>query len=122
MDGPFLLFIVFFQRGTQKVSKLCRILVGCFLLLIADRLYLALQGTVSWLDWLYFLSTVKIAITLIKYIPQAYYNYRRQSTKGVAIQGKARKIYFIHLMNSILPSFGNYMSWGEHYEFDKNVM
>ena len=104
------------------MSKLCRILVGCFLLLIADRLYLALQGTVSWLDWLYFLSTVKIAITLIKYIPQAYYNYRRQSTKGVAIQGKARKIYFIHLMNSILPSFGNYMSWGEHYEFDKNVM
>ena len=70
------------QRGTQKVSTTCRILVGCFLLLILDRLYLAIFGTVSWLDWLYFLSMVKIGITLLKYIPQAHFNYQRQSTRG----------------------------------------
>ena len=70
------------QRGTQKVSITCRILVGCFLLLILDRFYLAIFGTVSWLDWLYFLSMVKIGITLLKYIPQAHFNYQRQSTRG----------------------------------------
>ena len=73
------------QRGTQKVSTTCRILVGCFLLLILDRLYLAIFGTVSWLDWLYFLSMVKIGITLLKYIPQAHFNYQRQSTRGWSI-------------------------------------
>ena len=73
------------QRGTQKVSTTCRILVGCFLLLILDRLYLAIFGTVSWLDWLYFLSMVKIGITLLKYIPQANFNYQRQSTRGWTI-------------------------------------
>ena len=75
----------FFQRGTQKISTTCRILVGCFLLLILDRLYLAIFGTVSWLDWLYFLSMVKIGITLLKYIPQAHFNYQRQSTRGWTI-------------------------------------
>ena len=73
------------QRGTQKVSTTCRILVGCFLLLILDRFYLAIFGTVSWLDWLYFLSMVKIGITLLKYIPQAHFNYQRQSTRGWTI-------------------------------------
>ena len=52
------------------------------MLLILDRLYLAIFGTVSWLDWLYFLSMVKIGITLLKYIPQAHFNYQRQSTRG----------------------------------------
>ena len=75
----------FLQRGTQKISTTCRILVGCFLLLILDRLYLAIFGTVSWLDWLYFLSMVKIGITLLKYIPQAHFNYQRQSTRGWTI-------------------------------------
>ena len=76
---------IFLQRGTQKISTTCRILVGCFLLLILDRLYLAIFGTVSWLDWLYFLSMVKIGITLLKYIPQAHFNYQRQSTRGWTI-------------------------------------
>jgi len=74
-----------YERGTQKISTTCRILVGCFLLLILDRLYLAIFGTVSWLDWLYFLSMVKIGITLLKYIPQAHFNYQRQSTRGWTI-------------------------------------
>src|SRR5690606_8007793 len=36
----------------------------------------------KWLDWLYFLSYVKMAITLIKYVPQAVLNYTRKSTVG----------------------------------------
>jgi cystinosin len=34
------------------------------------------------LDYIYFLSYVKVGITCMKYIPQVYYNYRRRSTVG----------------------------------------
>ena len=78
-------FLQIFQRGGQCVSITCRSFLGCFLLLISDRLYLAMFGTVTWLDWLYFLSMVKISITLLKYMPQAYFNYQRQSTQGWTI-------------------------------------
>ena len=37
------------------------------------------------LDYLYIFSYVKLVITIIKYIPQAWYNYRRKSTIGWSI-------------------------------------
>ena len=39
----------------------------------------------SWLDYLYMLSFVKIAVTLIKYIPQVILNIHRRSTLGFSI-------------------------------------
>jgi len=39
----------------------------------------------STLDYLYLLSYVKIAVTLIKYIPQVILNFRRKSTSGWSI-------------------------------------
>lgn len=36
----------------------------------------------SWLNWLYFLSFVKLGISLVKYIPQVLLNYKRKSTVG----------------------------------------
>jgi len=39
----------------------------------------------SWLAWLYWLSAVKLGVTLSKYFPQAYLNYRRKSTVGWSI-------------------------------------
>jgi cystinosin len=42
-------------------------------------------AVVHWLDFLYYCSYIKLAITLIKYIPQAVMNYRRQSTVGWSI-------------------------------------
>lgn len=38
-----------------------------------------------WLDFLQYCSYVKLGITLIKYIPQAYMNFRRKSTVGWSI-------------------------------------
>lgn len=35
-----------------------------------------------WLDFLYGLSYIKLVMTVVKYIPQAYMNYLRKSTKG----------------------------------------
>jgi cystinosin len=39
----------------------------------------------TWLGCLYVLSYVKLAITLVKYIPQAFMNFRNKSTKGWSI-------------------------------------
>mmetsp|Transcript_13892 Transcript_13892/g.33595 ORF Transcript_13892/g.33595 Transcript_13892/m.33595 type:complete len:366 (-) Transcript_13892:1164-2261(-) len=39
----------------------------------------------NWLDYLYILSTVKVMISLIKYIPQVILNYQRKSTAGWSI-------------------------------------
>lgn len=40
---------------------------------------------VHWLDFLYACSYIKLCITLIKYMPQAFMNYRRKSTNGWSI-------------------------------------
>ena len=55
------------------------------MLLGIDRFYLCLTTSFEWLDLLNYLSVVKLLITLLKYIPQAYMNFRRKSTYGWAI-------------------------------------
>ena len=39
----------------------------------------------DWLTWVYFLSYIKLAITLVKYVPQVYMNYIRRSTEGFSV-------------------------------------
>ena len=63
----------------------CRLVVGGLLLLICDRFYMSVTGVLEWLDWLYFLCVVKVLIVFLKYVPQAYFNFRRKSTKGWSI-------------------------------------
>lgn len=46
---------------------------------------LAISEVINWLDFLYYCSYIKLIITLIKYVPQAFYNYKRQSTIGWSI-------------------------------------
>ena len=67
------------------MSNVCRIVIGSMILLISDRLYLAIMGSLEWLDWLYFLALLKLIITLLKYMPQAYLNFSRKSTQGWAV-------------------------------------
>ena len=78
-------FFTHFQRGTQKVSKICKgILIGITLFLVIS-FFIVLGHFMEYLDFLYFCSYVKLFITLIKYIPQAYLNFRRKSTFGWSI-------------------------------------
>ncbi|KAM9461763.1 cystinosin [Clarias gariepinus] len=74
-----------YERGGQKVSK-----VAIFLLVVAwtfafVTLFVAVAQKISWLTYLYYFSYIKLGVTLIKYIPQAYMNYQRQSTQGWSI-------------------------------------
>lgn len=74
-----------YERGGQKVSwtALFFLLIGWTFALVS--LFLAVAKQISWLDYLYYFSYIKLAVTLIKYVPQAYMNYRRQSTEGWSI-------------------------------------
>ncbi|KAJ3103652.1 hypothetical protein HDU96_009195 [Phlyctochytrium bullatum] len=51
------------------------------LVLLADVAF----GTAQLLDVVYYLSVVKMTVTLIKYVPQAYLNMRNKSTEGWSI-------------------------------------
>lgn len=58
------------QRGAQRISwtALSLLLTGWTFALVT----LALAGTrrISWLDFLYYCSYIKLAVTLVKYVPQ----------------------------------------------------
>lgn len=74
-----------FQRGEQRVSIMARSILTIFFLCVLTLIILASTAVVHWLDFLYACSYIKLCITLIKYMPQAYMNYRRKSTNGWSI-------------------------------------
>mmetsp|Transcript_7392 Transcript_7392/g.16151 ORF Transcript_7392/g.16151 Transcript_7392/m.16151 type:complete len:172 (-) Transcript_7392:26-541(-) len=71
----------FKSQGLSKVmqSLLLGICITCssFALII----FLGI-GQLSWLDFMYLLSLVKVLITFCKYVPQVMMNARRKSTVG----------------------------------------
>ncbi|XP_043271892.1 cystinosin homolog [Venturia canescens] len=75
----------FYEIGNQRVSTTARIIHGIFATFVLITAILGIVKTIAWLDFLYYCSYVKLAITLIKYVPQAYYNYKRKSTVGWSI-------------------------------------
>jgi len=76
---------IIYERGNQAVSRICKlILVGIVAFLVISFI-LSLSNVLKYLDFLYFCSYVKLFITLIKYVPQAYLNFRRKSTMGWSI-------------------------------------
>ncbi|EGC34561.1 hypothetical protein DICPUDRAFT_79701 [Dictyostelium purpureum] len=78
--------IIFYKNsGNQKISR-----VGgglCILLWIAATVVtiLGFAKVVSWLWVIYFYSYVKLFITFVKYVPQAYVNYKNKCTGGWSI-------------------------------------
>ncbi|XP_053312954.1 cystinosin-like isoform X2 [Spea bombifrons] len=74
-----------YERGTQKVSKVAIGLLVIAWLFAFSVLIVAVVGKVTWLQFLFCFSYIKLAITLMKYFPQAYMNFRRKSTEGWSI-------------------------------------
>ena len=56
-----------------------------FVVFLSISTIVSLSNRLSTLTLLYFFSYVKLAITIIKYVPQAWMNYRRKSTAGWSI-------------------------------------
>jgi len=74
-----------YERGGQKNSKTALLIIAAMWVSIFINLFLAVGGATSWLWFIYWLSYVKLVITLLKYIPQAYMNFYRKSTVGWSI-------------------------------------
>lgn len=74
-----------YDRGGQKVSKICLGILTAIAIFVVITLILGVVHTIVWLDVLYYFSYVKLFITVIKYVPQAFMNYRRKSTVGWSI-------------------------------------
>jgi len=74
-----------YERGGQKVSLVAKILVSLSLVSLIILLIVAACSAITWLTYLMVFSYLKLGISLIKYIPQAYMNYRRKSTDGWSI-------------------------------------
>jgi len=49
-------------------------------------LFAAICEKVTWIHYIYYLSYIKVSTTPIKYTPQVYLHYIRQSTDGWAVQ------------------------------------
>jgi LCT (Lysosomal Cystine Transporter) family transporter len=74
-----------YDKGSQTVSTTFRtVLVGIYTFLFIMAI-VALSSAVTWLTFLDTCSYVKLFVTLIKYIPQAYLNWSRKSTSGWCI-------------------------------------
>ncbi|XP_034230225.1 cystinosin homolog isoform X2 [Thrips palmi] len=74
-----------YERGGQTVSIVAKCIQGVFFCFLFISLLCSVFGVLSWLDFLYYCSYVKLTITLIKYVPQGYMNYQRKSTVGWSI-------------------------------------
>lgn len=75
----------FFEKGDQRVSTIARGIITVFFAIIVVTVIMASFGNLHWLDFLNYCSYIKLAITLIKYVPQAVMNFKRQSTSGWSI-------------------------------------
>ncbi|XP_064482263.1 cystinosin homolog [Ornithodoros turicata] len=81
---------IIYERRDQTVSLAVRLILGALWLTIVVFLLVTVAGLNSvnpWLTFLDFVSSIKLAITFVKYIPQAYFNFRRKSTVGWSIEG-----------------------------------
>lgn len=80
-----------YSTGGQRISLPCKVLLTgawSYIILAGVAASLASHGPLSQLRWLNYLSGlgyIKIGVTLVKYIPQALMNFRRQSTEGWSI-------------------------------------
>jgi len=74
-----------YERGSQTISKTCRVLLLLMGLFELSIIISSGAAAISWLEFITWSSYVKLFITIIKYIPQAYMNFARKSTEGWSI-------------------------------------
>jgi len=81
----FTVFQVFiYERGTQKVSKVC-ISISAIVWTAALVCLIIAWPKSDWLWLIDVLNSIQVGMTAIKYIPQAIMNFRRKSTIGWSV-------------------------------------
>lgn len=76
--------IVIYERGSQTVSKISLAIVSVVWLIAGVCFFIALPAH-SWLWLISIFNSIQVFMTVIKYIPQAFMNFRRKSTDGFSI-------------------------------------
>jgi cystinosin len=84
--------LAFYDGYKQLPSKTAVVTVSITTTIIFVYLIIVLakgedSGVFSFLNWLYFLSFVKIGVTMVKYVPQVVLNYKRKCCIGWSIAG-----------------------------------
>ena len=77
---------LFYSRGIPVSPTTC-ILLTLLLLAVGITALLCFLSITSWLNCIYVLSYVKLIVTVFKYIPQAWINFKTKSTAGFSIEG-----------------------------------
>eukprot|EP01117_Protostelium_nocturnum_P011040 TRINITY_DN4003_c0_g1_i1.p1 TRINITY_DN4003_c0_g1~~TRINITY_DN4003_c0_g1_i1.p1 ORF type:complete len:279 (+),score=59.40 TRINITY_DN4003_c0_g1_i1:32-868(+) len=79
--------IFIYERGGQRISRLWGGIFVCLNLAVVGYLIFSLtkNDATVWMNFMYFLSMIKLVISTIKHLPQVYLNFKRKSTKGWSI-------------------------------------
>ncbi|XP_008567050.1 PREDICTED: cystinosin isoform X1 [Galeopterus variegatus] len=74
-----------YERGSQRVSWPAISFLVLSWLFAFVTMIVAAVGATTWLQFLFCFSYIKLAVTLVKYFPQAYMNFYYKSTEGWSI-------------------------------------
>ncbi|CEG72353.1 hypothetical protein RMATCC62417_07929 [Rhizopus microsporus] len=86
--STFTLFQTFYYKkdNSQRLSKIARYFItASFIGVLCMFMSVEYFERFMWIDLMYYLSYVKLLVSLIKYIPQAWVNFKRKSTLGWSI-------------------------------------
>ncbi|XP_023578996.1 cystinosin isoform X1 [Octodon degus] len=98
-----------YERGSQRVSRPAVGFLVLASLFAIINMIVAAVGVTTWLQFLFCFSYIKLAVTLIKYFPQAYMNFYYKSTEGWSIGGVFLDFTggIFSLLQMFLQSFNN---------------
>lgn len=82
-----LLQMAYYDGAKQTPTRLCMYNLSMIIFVVAAYLIVVLTRLVdseifTFYYWVYSLAFVKLGVTILKYIPQIYLNFVRQSTEG----------------------------------------
>ncbi|KAI8647886.1 PQ loop repeat-domain-containing protein [Parasitella parasitica] len=83
----FTLFQTFYYKkdSTQILSRIAKYFIISSLIGAIGAVFTVLWNYAMWIDLMYYLSYIKLIISLIKYMPQVWINFKRKSTIGWSI-------------------------------------
>nr|CAG8498986.1 12278_t:CDS:2 [Entrophospora candida] len=73
------------RDADQKISCTASMFIKLSLVMMILVLIEIYFTKFQWIDLMYFLSYIKLSISFIKYVPQAFLNFKRKSTVGWSI-------------------------------------
>ncbi|KAI9358415.1 PQ loop repeat-domain-containing protein [Pilaira anomala] len=76
---------IYKRDHSQHVSKIAKYFILSAFIGAVGLFFYIFAGHAMWIDLMYYLSYVKLIISLIKYIPQVWINFYRKSTVGWSI-------------------------------------